>query len=93
MTVDNAGWDIYRGHVVIVDTSSAFLYIGTLAEVNDHFVRLTDVDVHDRAETPTTKEQYLITVKRFGVKPNRKEVSIRKAVALSVSRLDDVVLY
>jgi hypothetical protein len=31
--------------------------------------------------------------KRFGVRANRKQVSVRKSMVVSLSRLDDVLLY
>lgn len=79
--------------VLVVDTDSQFVFLGTLSRVEDHFVVLRDVDVHDRNEGPSTKEQYVMEAKRFGIKPNRKEVSVRKVQVVSVSRLDDVILY
>lgn len=91
--LDNSSWEPFLTKVVIVDTSSSYLYIGTLSSVGDHFIVLRDVDVHDRAETPTTKEKYVLEARRFGVKPNRKEVSVRKAVIMSLSLLDDVIEY
>lgn len=91
--MDNAAWAPLTGKVVVVDTDSAFVYLGTLARVEDHFVVLTDVDAHDRHESTSTKEQYIMECKRFGVKPNRKEVSVRKSVIVSVSKLDDVITY
>jgi len=42
--VDNEAWGGWIGKVVVVDTSSTYVYLGTLAEVKDHFVRLTEVD-------------------------------------------------
>ena len=90
---DGEGWAPLVGQVVVVDTNSTFVYLGKLDRVEEHFVVLKDVDAHDRSEGPSTKEQYVIDTKRFGVKPNRKEVSVRKAVVVSVSRLDDVVTY
>jgi hypothetical protein len=91
--VDNDAWKPLVGQVVVVDTDSAFVYLGTLARVEDHFLVLTEVDAHDRNESSSTKEQYIMESKRFGVKPNRKEISIRKALVISVSRLDDVITY
>lgn len=91
--MDNEAWTSFLGQVVVVDTHSAFVYLGTLAKVEDHFVTLKDVDVHDRSEGPSTKEQYVMDTKRFGVRANRKEVSIRKTLVVSLSRLDDVILY
>ncbi len=91
--MDNEGWKPLFGAVVVVDTNSSFVYLGTLVRVEDHFVVLANVDAHDRNESTSTKEQYIMEAKRFGVNANRKEVSVRKELVVSVSRLDDVVTY
>ena len=91
--MDSEGWKPLVGAVVVVDTNSSFVYLGTLVRVDDHFVVLSTVDAHDRNESTSTKEQYIMEAKRFGVNANRKEVSIRKELVVSVSRLDDVVTY
>jgi hypothetical protein len=79
--------------VVVVDTDSSFVYIGTLKEVDGEFVTLVNVDAHDIREAKSTKEQYVIDTKKYGVNPNRKEARLRKALIVSVSRLSDVVEY
>lgn len=89
----NEGWAEFVGQIVVVDTDSSFVYLGTLKEVKEHFVVLADVDVHDTRETTSTKEQYVMDTKRFGVKPSRKEVSVRTSQVVSLSKLDDVMLY
>jgi small nuclear ribonucleoprotein (snRNP)-like protein len=89
--VDNAGWETLIGKVVVVDTDSRFVYLGRLDRVDPDFLVLGDVDVHDRREGPSTKEQYIMDTKKFGVKPNRKEVSVRKTQVVSLSRLDDIL--
>jgi small nuclear ribonucleoprotein (snRNP)-like protein len=91
--VDNAAWAPLLGKVVVVDTDSKFVYVGTLARVEDHFLVLENVDAHDSDETPTTKEQYVMECRRFGVNANRKEISVRKSLVVSVSKLDDVIPY
>ncbi|MBI2933073.1 MAG: hypothetical protein HYY16_15625 [Planctomycetes bacterium] len=91
--MDIDAWKGWIGQVVVVDTNSSFLYIGTLADVRPHFVVLKDVDTHDRADSLATKERYVMDVKRFGVRPNRKEVSVRLDLVVSVSRLEDVIEY
>ncbi|MBI4565026.1 MAG: hypothetical protein HY716_10080 [Planctomycetes bacterium] len=91
--MDTAAWGEWIEQEVVVDTDSAYVYLGTLAEVKDHFVRLTNVDVHDRGEGASTKEKYIMDAKRFGIKPNRKEVSIRKSTIVSLSRLEDILVY
>jgi hypothetical protein len=89
--VDNAGWTPLIGQIVVVDTDSRYVYLGTLDRVEEHFVVLRDVDAHERGESPSTKEQYIMDTKKFGVKPNRREVSVRKALVVSVSKLDDIL--
>jgi hypothetical protein len=91
--VDNGDWSRWAGQVVVVDTDSDYLYLGTLDKVLDHFIVLKDADAHDRRESPSTKEQYTIDSKRYGVKVNRKEVQVRKDKIVSFSRLEDVVVY
>jgi hypothetical protein len=85
------GWEPFVGKVVVVDTDSMFVYLGTLDRVEDQFVVLKDVDAHDRRESPSTKEQYIMDTKKFGVKPNRREVKVRKELIVSVSLLDDIL--
>jgi hypothetical protein len=87
------GWEEYVGKVVVVDTDSNFLYLGTLERIEDHFIYLSSVDVHDRSETPSTKEKYIMEAKRFGVRANRKATAIRKIKIVSLALLDDVVEY
>jgi small nuclear ribonucleoprotein (snRNP)-like protein len=89
--VDKDGWASLVGRIVVVDTDSMFVYLGTLDRVEDQFVVLKDVDAHDRRESPSTKEQYIMDTKKFGVKPNRREVNIRKQMVVSISKLDDVL--
>ncbi|MBI3856351.1 MAG: hypothetical protein HY293_11745 [Planctomycetes bacterium] len=91
--MDNEGWADLVGKIVVVDTDSMFVFLGTLARVEDHFLVMTEVDAHDRRESPSTKEQYIMDTKKFGVKPNRREVKVRKQLIVSVSKLDDIVGY
>jgi hypothetical protein len=89
--VDKEGWAALIGKIVVVDTDSRFVYLGTLDRVEEHFVILKDVDAHERGESPSTKEQYIMDAKKYGVTPNRKEVSVRKAMVVSLSKLDDII--
>jgi len=90
---DSAGWELLVGKTVVVDTDSRFVYLGRLDRVEPEFVVMKDVDVHDRRESPSTKEQYIMDTKKFGVKPNRKEVSVRKTMVISISTLDDILSF
>lgn len=83
----------YRDKNVVVDTNSNFLYIGKLEDVGDHFLILRDADVHDRRESPSMNEKYIMEAKKFGVRCNRKRVHIRIEEVISMSLLDDVIEY
>ena len=89
--MDSSGWQALIGKIVVVDTDSRFVYLGTLDRVEEHFLIMKDVDAHERGESPSTKEQYIMDAKKFGVTPNRKEVSVRKALVVSISKLDDIL--
>ena len=81
------------GKEVILDTASPYIYIGRLVEVDDWFLRLEDVDVHDSQETHTTKEVYIIEASKFGIKKNRQSVLVRADKVVSISPLDAVIQY
>ena len=89
--MDSGSWQALIGKVVVVDTDSRFVYLGTLDRVEEHFLIMKDVDAHERGESPSTKEQYIMDAKKFGVTPNRKEVSVRKVLVVSISKLDDIL--
>ncbi|MGD8984738.1 MAG: hypothetical protein PVI53_11970, partial [Desulfobacteraceae bacterium] len=78
---------------VVVDTNSNFLYIGKLEDVGDHFLILKDADVHDRRESPSMNEKYIMEAKKLGVRCNRKRVHIRIEEVISMSLLEDVIEY
>ena len=83
----------YTHKNVVVDTNSNFLYIGKLEDVGDHFLILRYADVHDRRESPSMNEKYIMEAKKFGVRCNRKRVHIRIEEVVSISLLDDVIEY
>ena len=60
------------GSDVVVDTSTAMLYLGKLARIDAGLLFLEQVDVHDSTESQATKEFYVIEAKKFGIKVNRK---------------------
>lgn len=93
MSAPPEDWSAWVGQLVILDTDSSVVFIGTLQEVTPGFVRLVNVDVHDIHETPTTKERYILDARRFGVNANRKEASVRREKVVSLSRLEDVIVY
>ena len=83
----------FVGVDVVVDTTSSYVFIGKLVEATELALTLADVDVHDRAESPSTKERYVMEAKKFGIKVNRKSVTIRVETVMCVSKLEDVIEY
>ena len=81
------------GRVVVLDTKSPMLYIGTLAEANDYYLTLTDADVHNMDDSLTTRDVYTMEAKKLGIHANRKRVVVRHAEVVSASALDDIVEY
>ena len=84
---------IYRDKNIVVDTVSHFIFIGKLQEIGDYFMTLTDVDVHDRSESPSMNEKYIMESKKYGIRCNRRQVHVRLEEVISVSLLEDVIEY
>jgi hypothetical protein len=79
------------GQVVVVDVAAPFVFIGTLRSATSCFLVLMDADVHDLRDSDSTRELYLLSSARDGVRRNRREVSVRWDEVLSISRLGDVI--
>lgn len=90
---ERKGWERFLGKGVIVDTRTPLIYMGTLRGVDDHFLVVETVDVHDRGEGHSTQEKYALEARKFGIKANRRNVTIRKEMVVSLSLLDDVIPY
>ena len=83
----------HRGRAVVVDTDSNYLYIGKLLDVSGPFITLGEADVHDRRESSSMNEKYVLESKKYGVRSNRREVHIRFQRVVSYSLLEDVIDY
>lgn len=83
----------HRGHYVVIDTDSDHLYIGKLLGVHGPFIALGEADVHDRRESSSTNEKYILESKRHGLRSNRREVHLRFQRMVSYSLLEDVIEY
>jgi hypothetical protein len=83
----------FRDKEIVLDTDSALIYIGKVVDVTRHFVVLADADVHDRRESSSMGEKYLVDCKRFGVRSNRKSVHVRLDRVVSFSLLEHVIDY
>lgn len=81
------------GEVVVLDTAGSLVYAGTLKTWHERAIVLTDADVHDTAEGGSSKEMYVLELRRYGVQRNRHQVVVLAEHVISVSRLEDVVHY
>lgn len=81
------------GQDVVIDTGTPMLYIGRLVSTQNGTAVVEDVDVHDINDTTTTKELYILQSRKYGVKKNRRQVSILLERIVSISRLEDVIDY
>ena len=81
------------GQKIVIDTPYSVQYIGKLIRFNAEFVELQDVDVHDANHTKNTKEQYLIEAARGISNNNRKSVLVKQTTIISLSRLEDILVF
>jgi hypothetical protein len=88
-----AGLLRHLGHYVVIDTDSDYLYMGKLLGVHGPFVTLADADVHDRRESSSMNEKYVLESKKYGLRSNRREVHLRFERIVSYSLLEDVIDY
>ena len=81
------------GQRIVIDTPYSLQYIGLLVRFNTEFVELHDVDVHDANHTKNTKEQYVMEAARGINNSNRKSVLVKQTTIISLSRLDDILVF
>lgn len=79
------------GRQVVLDTTSPYVYLGTLSEGDHHFFALENADVHDLRDTNTTRELYVFQAQQHGIRANRRRVLVRRDEVVSVSLLEDVL--
>jgi small nuclear ribonucleoprotein (snRNP)-like protein len=81
----------FIGQVVVIDLRSEYVCIGKLVAVDEQFLELHHVDVHDLRDTQTTRENYAAEARLSGVKRNRKRAVLMRSEVVAVALLDDVV--
>ncbi len=81
----------YFNRVVVLDTSTKWVYIGTLKEEDDTFFILEDADAFDVSDTALSKHEYVMLVKKDGIAPNRKKVLVLKTTVTAITLMDDIL--
>lgn len=79
------------GQKVVLDLRSPYVCIGKLIKVENDYFRLDDADLHDLRDSPTTRENYIVSTKFSGVKANRKQVLIRAEEVVAIALLSYVI--
>jgi hypothetical protein len=83
--------DELLGQVIVIDLRSPFVCLGTLRRVDEHFLEMTNADLHDLRDTQTSRENYVAASQATGIKRNRKRVLVLRGDVVAIGRLDDVV--
>ncbi len=84
--------DSLVGREVVIDVSALYVYVGRLTGYDAKYLVLEQADVHDLRDTTTTRENYIVDSRRFGIRTNRERVLVRFDEVVSLSALDDVIL-
>lgn len=83
------------GRRVVLDTAGPMIYIGNLEAHDSRGYWLRDVDVHDRTDGHSTKEEYVNEARRLEMRGsrrvNRRRAFVERTAILSISAMDDVV--
>src|SRR6516162_9084023 len=56
------------GKIVVLDLRSPFVCLGKLHRLDEHFLELTNADLHDLRDTQTTRENYVAAAQSTGIK-------------------------
>lgn len=78
------------GQKVVVDLRSSYVCLGTLERFDETYLMLKNADLHDLRDTATTRENYVVSCRRTGIKRNRKRLLLVRAEVVAIARLEDV---
>jgi small nuclear ribonucleoprotein (snRNP)-like protein len=78
-------------HKVVLDMCSRYVCLGKLVRMDEHYLVLDDADVHDLRDSPTTRENYVVAARESGIKPNRKQVVIRKEEVVAIALFKHII--
>jgi small nuclear ribonucleoprotein (snRNP)-like protein len=83
--------DALLGREIVIDVAAQYVYLGRLTGYDHKYLILEHADVHDLRDTNTTRENYIVDSRRFGVRTNREKVYVRVGDIVSFSPLDDII--
>lgn len=83
--------DELLNQIVVIDVISPFVYAGTLIGGDHRYFILAEADVHDLRDTKTNRDEYVVALRRHGIRTNRTRVLVNRDQVVSLSLLEDVV--
>lgn len=81
----------FVGRRVVIDLRSPYVCLGTLKHVDDVYLELRNVDMHDLRDSESTREHYIASSRTTGIKRNRKKILLQRSEMVAISLLEDVV--
>jgi hypothetical protein len=81
----------FVGQKVVLDLRGPFVCLGRLIAYDDHFLDIRDGDLHDLRDTQTTRENYVVSSKRTGIKHNRKRLLVARADVIALALFKDII--
>jgi hypothetical protein len=85
--VFHPGHDELHGITVVVEVAEGRTLVGRWHEQTPRGVLLHDVAVHDAATAGTTKEEWLVKLRKFGIAVDLKHAIVPTSQLLGVRRL------
>lgn len=80
----------FQDRVVVIDAVSQFVFAGKLIGGDHRYLILADADVHDLRDSKTNRDEYVLALRRHGIRANRARVLVSRDQIVSLSLLDDV---
>ncbi len=77
---------------MVLDTQTKWVYIGRYEKEDGIYIFLENADAFDVSDTTLSKDEYIRMVKKDGLAPNRKRVSVLKSTVSAVTLLDDILV-
>ncbi len=77
--------------VVVLDTATSWIYIGTFDSEDDSYYYLSNADAFDISEINMTKHEYILKVKKDGLVVNRRNIIVHKEKIIALTLLEDIV--
>lgn len=81
----------FVSRIVVLDTDTSWIYIGTFKSEDEHYYYLSDADAFDMSEVNMTKHEYILKVKKDGLVVNRKNIVVAKEKIVALTLLEDII--